>query len=427
MDCSIADESIFNCIQDIITKGLVPKSENLRNDIKRITQIIQVSKHSEKIKKLDTETFRCDIYIQNQSGFCTGLPICWALALETYINDTKGVSCRWVHKYDKLNTKFASSEILLYFYFTNCVNIVINYTQGYLMVKGAYFKKWIEEEFPKVRDVFIPVLPTDDRTCPSESLNNSTDDEIWHFLSESIHMQEPPTIEDILTHEPPTTEHIHTNEPPTTEDVHTNEPPATTGDSHTHELPNPTKKPPNSAEDIHTIEPPTTIDTHLQETSTSSSKVEEKTNAENHIPENEIELMWSKYEEIQIAVSNQDSVIQHIINKCQNMELQLNNLNHASPTKIATLEADKKTTASYSLLCLEIDKKTSQLERSLEFNRNKASRGAIPENHTTFVPNPSQSVKPRTDNPPTPHIQTTGNTNLANSDDTSPRNRLQNY
>ena len=169
MDCSIADENIFNCTQDI--KGLVPKSENLRNEIKRITQIIQVSKRSEKIKKLDTETFRYDIYIQNQSGFCTGLPICWALALETYINDTKGVSCRWVHKYDKLNRKFASSEILLYFNSTNWVNIVINYTQGYLMVKGAYFKKWIEEEFPKVRDVFTPVLPTDDRTCPSYGIS----------------------------------------------------------------------------------------------------------------------------------------------------------------------------------------------------------------------------------------------------------------
>ena len=168
------------------------------------------------------------------------------------------------------------------------------------MVKGAYFKKWIEEEFPKVRDVFIPVLPTDDRTCPSESLNNSTDDEIWHFLSESIHAHEPPTATgDIHTHEPPTTEHIHTqgpptptedvhtheplttivnihtHEPPTTGDIHTNEPPTTTGDSHTHELPNPQRI---SAEDIHTIEPPTTIYTHLQETSTPSSKVEEKTN-----------------------------------------------------------------------------------------------------------------------------------------------------
>ena len=141
MDCSMADESIFNCTQDIIIKGLVPKSENLRDDIKHITQIIQVSKRSEKIKKLDIETFRYDIYIQNQSGFCIRLPICWALALETCINDTKGVSCRWVHKYDKLNTKFASSEILLYFNFTNWVNIVLNYTQGYLMVKGAYSKK----------------------------------------------------------------------------------------------------------------------------------------------------------------------------------------------------------------------------------------------------------------------------------------------
>ena len=66
----------------------------------------------------------------------------------------------------------------------------------------------------------------------------------------------------------------------------------------------------------------------------------------------------------------------------------------------------------------------AQLEKSLEFNRNKASRGGIPENHTTFVPNPWQSVKPRTDNPPTSHIQTTGNTNLANSDDTSPREQV---
>ena len=107
------------------------KSENLLDDVKSMAQYVETNKCSDKIKELDVESFRFDIYSRNQSGFITAIPMCWALALEEYILETNNVTCRWIHKEDKSHLKIGRSEISLYFNTTNLVNIIINYYYYY--------------------------------------------------------------------------------------------------------------------------------------------------------------------------------------------------------------------------------------------------------------------------------------------------------
>ena len=149
-DILLNEESLLNSTQDIVSKGLLLKSDSLNDDIKRIVKYVQPSKRSAMVKKLDVESFRFDIYSQRQSGFCTSAPIGWAIAIEKYIERTATTTCRWVHKDDKSTLQITSSELDVWFNTTDRVKIIIEYMQGYLMVKGPLYKEWIDTEFPKV-------------------------------------------------------------------------------------------------------------------------------------------------------------------------------------------------------------------------------------------------------------------------------------
>ena len=59
------DDSLLNDTQDILSKGWILKSENLHDDIKKFTQHVQPTKRNEKVKALDEESFRYDIYSRN--------------------------------------------------------------------------------------------------------------------------------------------------------------------------------------------------------------------------------------------------------------------------------------------------------------------------------------------------------------------------
>ena len=101
------EDNVMNSTQDIIINWILRKSDCLVDDIKNIARVVQPSKRSGKIKSLDVEDFRFDVYLQNQSGFVTSQPINWALALEHYVKINDDVKCRWVHKKDKESYKIS--------------------------------------------------------------------------------------------------------------------------------------------------------------------------------------------------------------------------------------------------------------------------------------------------------------------------------
>ena len=304
------EENLFNSTQDIYSKGLTLKSEYLYDDIKKIVQYVQPTKRSEKTKELDVETFRYDIYTRNQSGFCTPTPIGWALALEKYISKTGTTRCRWVHKEDKSTLKIISSELSLYFNTTNLVKIIINYLQGYLMVKGAFYKKWIDEEFPKVLEEKETNVPqtTDINTSNDLKIDLPADDTF-----DVDNLGRVTSIEDIPTSM--LNEQLCNDNPVDTlpKDITYSVVSSVIETSPDEKLPVPI------CQDIDI-----TKDTNPLSTEQMVVSVDAAVNTDyRSVDETEVDFFWKKLDETDTAIKTQDIATQKIINRCQDIELKI--------------------------------------------------------------------------------------------------------
>ena len=420
------DDSLLNDTQDILSKGWILKSENLHDDIKKFTQHVQPTKRNEKVKALDEESFRYDIYSRNQGGFCTSTPISWALALESYISKTGTTICRWVHKQDKSCSSITSSELSLYFNTTNLVKIVIHYMQGYVMVKGSLYRKWIDEEFPKVRlEIETSVSSTDDCTdnlcapiakqqlhtiSTGESINTTARSED-HMVNvqtlksglvdehadiiatsacvTSTNMTSPNIVasypgEEELSVSEPIVKNVGTTTQVVEHMLNVEDPSSETVDEHG-DIPaggtcNTLAKMtlPNiivTSYDVASTDNTVPIEKHSIHCTLYNEEVSKEPislitdDIQISVPkskmmnESEIDLLWKRLEETSTAIKTQDTVIQKMISKNQGIELKISNLCPETLTLKAEEAFDARLTSCIQLLSEDTEKKIRELSK----------------------------------------------------------------
>ena len=73
--------------------------------------------------------------------------------------------------------------------------------------------------------------------------------------------------------------------------------------------------------------------------------------------ENELDLIWIKQEETQNVLSNQDDVIQQVINRLTDIELKTVNITPAHINNLVAIEVEKKFTNFIDVITMVIDKK----------------------------------------------------------------------
>ena len=161
--------------QDVNMKCIL-KETRVEDDLKdsRFPLKILLSKRRRKVKQLKHEQFDFEIYAKTKkmAGFLTNRPVRWAICFEKYIDQIKSRCCRWEYKLD--DRKYTEAHLLLYFQPTEKVEITIQFQSGVVLVNGDNFRKWIEDEFPKVVEIFEDTLGPEEKEIesPLEEINH---------------------------------------------------------------------------------------------------------------------------------------------------------------------------------------------------------------------------------------------------------------
>ena len=109
-------------------------------------------------KLLDNESFRFDIYKENQVAFITERPQIWLQALYAY-SCSENLISRWETKINKTKSKIYECTLRLCFNSVQNTIITIKLSTGVLFVKGISNKSWIEKEFDVVKNLVNVIDP----------------------------------------------------------------------------------------------------------------------------------------------------------------------------------------------------------------------------------------------------------------------------
>ena len=131
--------------------GYYEATHELIEDInnKRIFEPVKPKKRTGKSKELLEEEFSFNVYKINQAGFTTMNPKIWAIGIEHYAKLAPDVSFKWQNKMNE-DEKVTHARIYIWYEKIKPIIVTINYIQGLVIVSGATFKTWIEQEFSKV-------------------------------------------------------------------------------------------------------------------------------------------------------------------------------------------------------------------------------------------------------------------------------------
>ena len=108
-------------------------------------------------KLLWNESFRFDIYREQQAGFTTERPEIWLRALYAYSNNESVIS-RWETKNNK-KKRICECTVRLCFNVDQNVIITTKLSTGVLIVRGSAYKSWIEKEFNLVEILVDSIDP----------------------------------------------------------------------------------------------------------------------------------------------------------------------------------------------------------------------------------------------------------------------------
>ncbi len=143
-----------------VKKGLSNKMGPIIDDIDKDLFPLEISakRRKDKFKVYKCEVFDFSISTKKQTGFTTSRPIRWTLSLEKYLLNSD-VAFSWQYKTNQ-KTKMYSESIIGIEYENKSVSIHIYYYTGVVIVNGDY-RKWIENEFPKIEEVFKDEIQPD--------------------------------------------------------------------------------------------------------------------------------------------------------------------------------------------------------------------------------------------------------------------------
>ena len=156
-DTAVGDEDINN---------VVNKEKRIKDDIENFTP----EKRQGKMKQLQDEHFDYNIYLNNQCGFKTSRPLEWVQAVEEYEIQHEEVRCVWKYKISE-DGNYEECRILMFFKCVKQIRLTIYMKTGVVMIKGATFNQFINEEFVNIKSFLKhdPTLPVSNETKDNEN------------------------------------------------------------------------------------------------------------------------------------------------------------------------------------------------------------------------------------------------------------------